>query len=115
MNETDNFTKNENFNNFYYGRLWSENLELFFNIFVIILGIPANFWSLFRYWKLWKVGRANRRVMFGLNLTLSNLLMILLHCTSKTAILISIVWPWGETICKIRSFTSALVHHLSSN
>lgn len=96
-------------------RLLSENIEISYNALAFIIGVPVNCWALRRYYKLWKMKRTNRRVLLGYNLTITNLLILLFYCPTQIAWLITVSWPWGETVCKIRMFLCVLVYHLSSN
>lgn len=99
----------------FYERSLSENIEISYNALAIFIGMPINFWALCRYSTLWRERQANRRVILGFNLTIANILILIIYCPTQVAWLISISWPWGEVACQIRMFFSVLVYHLSSN
>lgn len=97
-------------------RSWSETIEVIYNVCAIIVGLFINCWTLKRYQIQW-TAKQNKihRILLGLNLTISNFLILLIYCPSQIAWLITVSWPWSDTLCKIRMFACVFVYYLSSN
>lgn len=110
MNNQDNDNKH------FFDRSLSETIEIVYNICAIVVGVPINCWTIKRYHSKWS-RKQNKvhRILLGLNLAISNFLILLVYCPTQIAWLITVSWPWSDTMCKIRMFGSIFVYYLSSN
>ena len=97
-------------------------LEITYQIIFFLCGTPVNFIHLFRTVRLLRsrhrhlVNTTNRRTIYlKLNLTVSNLIILCIYCTSKTSWELTYFWYGGELTCQLFKFFGSFAYHSWSN
>ncbi len=96
-------------------------IEIVYQILFFCTGAPINIWSLQRDVRCLRArtalpaASAPKLCYLSINLTLANLIILCIHCCTKTGWQLTYWWYGGDVLCKLYSFFSTLGYYLFSN